>query len=698
MAILDRIKGLFGINWGIPGANTWEFSHNWVRALDTLRNPDTLDSPFAQVGPFQRAVSVISRDAAGVEWEFFNVDAAGNPGDEPVEGHPVTALWRQPNSMMFGSQLMIGSYISYFVFGEWIWYYPDLQVGRRGGFRAAERSLGDLVLLNPLAVIRKRENGAIRYSMRDEQGVERELDAERLTRSARYNPYSDLHGLPLSVAIAQELLGYHAASAWNARFFNEQNGVPTVLLTPSQGTIMSPDKAKQFEERWTQRHGQKRAFGVLPAGWTAEDFGANQRDMDFSALQQFGRDEILAVAGVPPLVAGYLTRSVTYNASEQKELYWESTIHHFLLEQQAAINYDFLPKIGVAERVFPKWEAVQAMLENLTEKTTVAKEWFMMGLSKRVINERLEMGWDPDQIEDYETAYLPMNLTPVDFLTDPPMPPADGNLPPNDGEDDEDSQVDRGYADRGREERRALIWRNIAYAPRDLEREFHRMMRQHYKRIAAEVNDNLSGVRGWRSKWVTKQEDSVVFDVDAAVERLQKRAAPLHEATIKRGAKVLLADLGLEYSFNVEAPRVLALLTQLRFRLDGITRTMAKQMRLSLAEGISNSETIDQLRDRVAAVLDVSLGRARTVASTETGVAFNSGRNEAMVQAGINKQQWLSARDPDVRETHAPGTGVDGEVIEMGETFSNGLRWPQDPSGAPGETINCRCVALPIVE
>lgn len=40
------------------------------------------------------------------------------------------------------------------------------------------------------------------------------------------------------------------------------------------------------------------------------------------------------------------------------------------------------------------------------------------------------------------------------------------------------------------------------------------------------------------------------------------------------------------------------------------------------------------------------------------------------------------------RPSHA---ALDGERIQAGETFSNGLRFPGDPSGPANETINCHC-------
>jgi uncharacterized protein with gpF-like domain len=50
--------------------------------------------------------------------------------------------------------------------------------------------------------------------------------------------------------------------------------------------------------------------------------------------------------------------------------------------------------------------------------------------------------------------------------------------------------------------------------------------------------------------------------------------------------------------------------------------------------------------------------------------------------------------DDRVRDSHA---NLDGDVVDWDKTFDNQLSFPRDPSGEPGETINCRCyfVALP---
>ncbi len=52
------------------------------------------------------------------------------------------------------------------------------------------------------------------------------------------------------------------------------------------------------------------------------------------------------------------------------------------------------------------------------------------------------------------------------------------------------------------------------------------------------------------------------------------------------------------------------------------------------------------------------------------------------------KKKWLATLDARTRSSHGH---LDGECIDLDEKFSNGLEFPGDPDGSPGEVYNCRC-------
>jgi hypothetical protein len=102
--------------------------------------------------------------------------------------------------------------------------------------------------------------------------------------------------------------------------------------------------------------------------------------------------------------------------------------------------------------------------------------------------------------------------------------------------------------------------------------------------------------------------------------------------------------------------------------------------------------------------------RAESIIRTEVGRAFSIASQDSLEQAaarggksGITiRKYWLTAHDERVRETHRQA-GIDyaiGKAIAADAFFVVGgerLKEPLDPNGSAGETINCRCVSVPVV-
>ena len=72
--------------------------------------------------------------------------------------------------------------------------------------------------------------------------------------------------------------------------------------------------------------------------------------------------------------------------------------------------------------------------------------------------------------------------------------------------------------------------------------------------------------------------------------------------------------------------------------------------------------------------------------------AENKARLDGMYRAsdiGVKvKKQWRATLDNRTRDSHR---SIDGETIDLDETFDNGLKYPREPGGALSEICNCRC-------
>ena len=689
MGVRSTMRSLLDTVFGTSGAGSWEFAQNWSRGVMPSGDDQTLTKPYIQHPVVGMALELVAEDAASVPLALYRRGPDGKPDGEAIEQHPLLELLRHPNPLMDGSDIWITSNLHYLCFGEWFWYAPDGLLLQRGGPRATEAmARGQVDVLYPPSVLHKVESGEIKWALRT-TGADKPLQPEQLFRHRRINPYDPIRGVSKLSTVLDDLRGDSNAAAWNRRFFGERNGTPGGLLKPPLGANFTPDQRKDVLEHWNQRHGGgRRSIGVLPGGWDFLDQSVTQRDMDFRALRDFARELALGVLGVPPFMAGVLDKANYANARKQEEVYWLGTIKRFLDGVRNTLNYDILPRLGLADLVFAhEWDEIRAMIEDYAAKVDAGTKLWAMGVPLAEINRRLNLRLDESVLPDAEIGYVPAGMTPTTLAgSPPPLPPT----PP----------AQRSLGRQLNETRKTALWRRQERARQERERSFEKAIRWHFRKIRKEVEDNLEGPKGVLLMYQRGPGDQHViattFDREAADAQLRRLTEREYRRTMERAGSMLLMEIGVNIDFDLTNPRALALLGTLQHKITAINATVERQLRDALIEtlGSEGGTTIEELRNTVQHVMDVSLGRSRTIAQTEVGHAFNGARNEAMKQAGVERAEWISARDGDVRESHQ---AVDGETIAIGETFSNGLQHPNDPAGPPEEVINCRCVSAPVI-
>ena len=121
-----------------------------------------------------------------------------------------------------------------------------------------------------------------------------------------------------------------------------------------------------------------------------------------------------------------------------------------------------------------------------------------------------------------------------------------------------------------------------------------------------------------------------------------------------------------------------------------------KQIAGAVLQAVIQGESIPKLAKRIAVQTGETNMKAMTrYARTAMTGAQNSGRMETLHQAqgmGIKvKKVWLATLDQRTRDTHA---AMDGKKADVDEKFPNGLMFPGDPNGPPGEVYNCRCTLI----
>jgi len=247
------------------------------------------------------------------------------------------------------------------------------------------------------------------------------------------------------------------------------------------------------------------------------------------------------------------------------------------------------------------------------------------------------------------------------------------------------------------ERRYANFWRSYTESISPLENNYQGKIRRHFYKLRAETLHNITERAGARSvqRALDPQDiEGVLFAIDPARRELQTLSDPLFGQAYEMGGALVVAELGLDAAFLIDSNAARIFLEQKIIRVVGINITVREQLRATLLQGLLDSDTLLELTERIKRVMNAANSRSLTIARTEIGQAMSGGRYEAMRQHQITSHMWLSSRDAVVRESHAPKTGVDGEIREIGTPFSNGLLFPLDPDGAAEEICCCRCVAV----
>jgi hypothetical protein len=191
--------------------------------------------------------------------------------------------------------------------------------------------------------------------------------------------------------------------------------------------------------------------------------------------------------------------------------------------------------------------------------------------------------------------------------------------------------------------------------------------------------------------------DDLLFNLNEANSKLKKVAWSLYLNIGQEAGQALYAELGIDPSdFVIQDSAALEVLKTKLIKVVEINDLTREMLRKTLAEGLANTESVSELQQRVRDTFNFTEARSLTIARTETGQSMGAARDAAMDQLKVEKIEWGTAEDGEVRETHTLNASLG--PIKRGELFPNGCAYPCDPAGAAEEVINCRCVGIPVLE
>jgi hypothetical protein len=434
---------------------------------------------------------------------------------------------------------------------------------------------------------------------------------------------------------------------------------------------------------------------VLPAGRKAIPAPQSQRDMEFEKQRRLSREIIGGTIGVMPGTVGVLEYANYANMEAQLRFLYNLEVFPLCDLLQGVVQRGILNRYKTGVTGYFKKEGVRALFEDMDKLSQIAERLQRQGVPFAQINERLEMGFDADKIPSASESFLPFGLVPY------------GDSSGANGSVVESVKGRRSIQRRQdlsqKERQRSVIWHALIDRVSDVEAGAFRGVRGFLKGLVVEMTRNLKAASpAGQGLSIRKHDiaDDFLFDFDDATQNLRAVLRPAWEKAARRGGGQIIAQLGLDLDFSLLDPAVRIYVGNKNLKIKNITATLAEEAREIIKRGIDDGWTIDRMAERLAEKFE-SPYRSRVIARTETIDAFSDGRHSAMILADVEKKEWLTARDDNVRESHI---AADGQIVPLGEPFTLGsgaqmMRPLDDSLGADaGDIVQCRCVELAVVD
>ncbi len=653
-------------------------------------NDQRLLDQFADHTWIYACIRLIQTKGAGVPLKVYSEKSGKR---EELPNHKLQRLLDSVNPMMNGYDLREATHGYIELTGKSYWL-PDNMVG---GLPTAI-----FTLIPSFITPRWGENGLIDYEYRINGKLIRTFKPDELIVFKTWNPVNPFDGLAPGVPardVAEMVLN---ADRYNSAFI--KNGATAGGFLTSEKPIMDTTK-KMILAAWNKLHsGLKNVnkVGILDGGLKWEGTSTTHSDMQFVDLQKMSIRSLLAAYGIQPVMLGIHEDSNYSNATEQRRAFWIDCMIPRLRKIESVLNERLAPLYGPDIYVAYDLNGVEEMKED--QKAKAERDQIHVGAGIKTINEvRAEMDLSPVPWGD--TWNAPFGLMPIESHTAPIAPAGEEideeeeiDEKPEVEEPKKAAHVDKGYV------RRTGTWVKFKAHTEAIERRWFPPIRRLFSDQEREVIANL------RQHWEVKarhirlnkvkdmrQDLSVIlFERGEARKLFQKTGRKLLELALNASAEKEIKDHDLEIQFSVQNPKVSTWLSNKAFKFaNAVNLTTEEALRVELVEAVNLGESIAEVEKRIEEVFDIARGpRTQMIARTEVISASNEGAQAAYEQSGIVKgTEWVSSRDAKVRESHQ----IDGETINMGFTFSNGLKYPGDPSGEAEDVINCRCTIAPVI-
>lgn len=604
-------------------------------------------------------------------------------GDTEVEQHWLLDLIARPNPTLRLSEfdLKYQTFSIYELFGECFWFleYGDAPAPKNGR-RSAKAVPSAIWVYHPHAVTEvynlanAREFLGWQVYFENQQFFVDKNDAIHFRHydPTRHNPLRPSRGTSpygsKMLAISSDL----AASRFNLDFFSR--GVAPNVVFMNKGEIQEKKEGEFVERLKAKVAGKNSEPLVLDNGeWDVKQLASMQKDAEFTTGKEQARAETLG--GLTPPVAVGKDDASYANAEVQTKIWWTYRLKPTIRAWCEAIDsvvfandpqfWTDLSTKDVPELQADERERFKMALEAVGKRMpwTVAAKMFDLKVERFKGDDIAMCSFSDVPVDDILAGRdTRLNVAPAED--------ASGTTTPAESAQPKDTAPAVQPTDG--EPARTIV--RLAPSKADM-----RITLAHSKRTISSAGEDA-----------LRTIFSIIQGDDGKLRTLAQR---FQLQAIEAGARQIGSLIGVDALVSIDNPKITEFLAARGNLITSVNGTTADNINEAIRELMDEGASPEDIGRAIRNEFNLRDKQSKLISRTEVGSGLNGGRQIQMIESGITREEWLTSRDDRVRESHV---AIDGEVIEVGQTFSNGCRYPQDPTGDPSETIQCRCIALPV--
>lgn len=689
------------------GRSLAQLTANFTRGLDLndAGLPSSFTRPMAQSAWVHAAVSKVAGPIAAVELCF-------SENDEEIEDEAFTEFWRNPAINPDGSLisaadfrdisaswLLLRGEVFYLLDDSWALPFPEVA----GGLRRTP-----LIILRPDRMRHVVRGGELQeWVLTDAAGRQIHLPLDRVVHIKRFNPYDPWRGLGNLEAAMIAAGGDYAAGLF-AKNTAEANGDQGVYIVAKGGLPGDEQREQIIAQLREKRSAQQRGIfrpAFLTGDISIEDPKIRSVDVAFVTQRQEARKEIAAAFGVPP---SFFDPQASYSIGSASDRYIliEETCKP--LGTKLCGGWAFIGSRLLGRRIEAEldWDDHSVMQQVRRERLDGAIKLWNVGMPMREVSDYL--GLDLPEYAGWDVGYLPFSVAPVgatgetmaEPTTDPTLSEGDA------ASTDPVQEMLRALRSSGRsaaeaKASNAQLWRSHMQRRRSTVKAFESKVTKALLAARTEILRKLESSGLAKSQTRNSSVIEILFDFKAWDKGLTAVLGNLSKATLEKAGTELFQEIGKDDPWKMPMPEAIQFLNERENVISQANAGMWQKVKDSLVEGLNEGDTLKELSARVRAEFNhLSDYEAKRIALTETGAAYGAGRQQAMEDAGVQFKSWLSSHGPNVRAAHrAAEIQYAAQPIPVDEPFIVGgeqLMYPGDPSGSPGNVINCQCIQIAV--